>query len=154
MAMEYVPGLSVAQSGAVDAAARRRAAGVAAGVVAQACAGLHSAHEYKLPDGPRSNIIHRDVSPQNLILTFEGQLKVVDFGIAKAQGRARPPPRRHGEGQERRTWWPEQCLGLELDRRSVLGSRSAAFFRAGDSAPARASTAASASGHLVANVRQ
>src|SRR5258708_40115694 len=89
LAMEFVAGLSVALIGRV--ASQRLGEvpqGVACGIVAQACAGLHHAHETKLPDGTEMGIIHRDVSPQNLLLTYEGFVKVVDFGIAKAEGRA------------------------------------------------------------------
>jgi serine/threonine protein kinase len=118
MAMEYVAGLSVAQVG--KKATQRLGdvpQAVAAGVVAQACAGLHYAHDRALPDGTPLNIIHRDVSPQNLILTFEGQVKVVDFGIAKAQGRVSQT--RAGMVKGKTSYMsPEQCLGLPLDRRS------------------------------------
>jgi len=118
MAMEYVAGLSVSQVG-------RRATQrlgevpqqVACGVVAQACAGLHYAHEVALPDGTPLGIIHRDVSPQNLILTFEGLVKVVDFGIAKAD--VRQHRTRAGLVKGKSSYMsPEQCLGLALDRRS------------------------------------
>src|ERR1700742_3927230 len=69
MAMEFLPGLSVSQIG-------KRATKllgdvpqeVACGIVTQACSGLHYAHEKTMPDGKPLNIIHRDVSPQNLIL--------------------------------------------------------------------------------------
>jgi serine/threonine-protein kinase len=118
MAMEYVAGLSVAQVG--KKATQRLGEvpqQVACGVIAQACAGLHYAHEVALPDGTPLNIIHRDVSPQNLILTFEGLVKVVDFGIAKAAGRQHRT--RAGLVKGKSSYMsPEQCLGLPLDRRS------------------------------------
>jgi serine/threonine-protein kinase len=118
IAMEYVAGLSVAQVG--KKATQRLGdvpQAVACGVVAQACAGLHYAHERTLPDGTPLGIIHRDVSPQNLILTFEGQVKVVDFGIAKAEGRQHRT--RAGLVKGKSSYMsPEQCLGLPLDRRS------------------------------------
>ncbi len=118
MAMEYVAGLSVAQVGKKTTQRLGEVPQeVACGVVAQSCAGLHYAHERALPDGTPLNIIHRDVSPQNLILTFEGQVKVVDFGIAKAQGRASQT--RAGMVKGKTSYMsPEQCLGLPLDRRS------------------------------------
>jgi serine/threonine protein kinase len=118
MAMEYVAGLSVAQVG--KKATQRLGdvpQNVACGIICQACAGLHYAHEQKLPDGTPLNIIHRDVSPQNLILTYEGQVKVVDFGIAKAVGRQHRT--RAGLVKGKSSYMsPEQCLGLPLDRRS------------------------------------
>ncbi|MCS6911790.1 MAG: protein kinase [Myxococcales bacterium] len=120
MAMEYVSGLSVAQVGRL--ATQRLGEvpqGVACGIVAQSCAGLHRAHETKLPDGSNMGIIHRDVSPQNLLLTYEGYVKVVDFGIAKAEGRATQT--RAGLVKGKFAYMsPEQCLGEEIDRRTDI----------------------------------
>ncbi len=120
IAMEYVSGLSVAQVGKL--ATQRLGEvpqGVACGIVAQACAGLHHAHEQKLPDGTEMGIIHRDVSPQNLLLTYEGFVKVVDFGIAKAEGRATQT--RAGMVKGKFAYMsPEQCVGQPLDRRTDI----------------------------------
>ena len=78
--------------------------------------GLHYAHEKTLPDGTPLNIVHRDVSPQNLIVTFEGLVKVVDFGIAKAD--QRQTQTRAGLVKGKFAYMsPEQCLGQPLDRR-------------------------------------
>jgi serine/threonine protein kinase len=118
MSMEYVPGLSVSQVG-------KRATKmlgevpqeVACGIICQACSGLHYAHDKALPDGTPLGIIHRDVSPQNLILTFEGLVKVLDFGIAKAHGRQSQT--RTGFVKGKFSYMsPEQCLGQSLDRRT------------------------------------
>ncbi|HWE26660.1 MAG TPA: serine/threonine-protein kinase, partial [Polyangia bacterium] len=90
---------------------------VACGIVAQACNGLHYAHEKTMPDGSPLNIVHRDVSPQNLILTYEGLVKVLDFGIAKADHRQSQT--RTGLVKGKFSYMsPEQCLGQGLDRRS------------------------------------
>ena len=56
-------------------------------IVAQAAAGLGYAHPRTGRDGLPMNIVHRDVSPQNLLVTYDGQVKVLDFGIAHAAGR-------------------------------------------------------------------
>ncbi|HEX8950805.1 MAG TPA: serine/threonine-protein kinase, partial [Polyangia bacterium] len=83
----------------------------------QACSGLHYAHDKTMPDGTPLNIIHRDVSPQNLILTYEGLVKVLDFGIAKADHRQSQT--RTGLVKGKFSYMsPEQCLGQALDRRS------------------------------------
>jgi serine/threonine protein kinase len=60
---------------------------IACRILADACEGLHSAHELKGPLGKPLNLVHRDISPHNLFVTFEGSVKVVDFGIASAAGR-------------------------------------------------------------------
>ncbi|HUH03004.1 MAG TPA: protein kinase, partial [Kofleriaceae bacterium] len=84
MVMEYLAGLSLAQ---VGRRARERAPGgrvpvpLVLGLAAQACAGLHYAHQRTTADGRPLQIVHRGVSPQNLVISFEGMLKIVDFGI-------------------------------------------------------------------------
>ena len=56
-------------------------------IVADAAEGLHAAHELRDSEGALLNVVHRDVCPQNLFVTYDGNTKVVDFGIAKARGR-------------------------------------------------------------------
>jgi serine/threonine protein kinase len=56
-------------------------------VIAEACKGLHFAHTRFGPDGRPLGIVHRDISPQNILLSFEGEVKITDFGIAKAAER-------------------------------------------------------------------
>jgi serine/threonine-protein kinase len=118
LSMEYVAGLSLAAMG--RKATQRLGEvplAVACGAVAQACAGLHYAHEKTLPDGVPLGIIHRDVTPQNLILSFEGLVKVVDFGIAKSE--VKLSKTRTGLVKGKSSYLsPEQCLGLPIDRRA------------------------------------
>jgi len=56
-------------------------------IAIQVAEGLHAAHELTGPDGARLELVHRDVSPQNILLGFDGIARVTDFGIAKALGR-------------------------------------------------------------------
>lgn len=56
-------------------------------VLTDVLAGLHHAHELRDLDGSPMSVVHRDVSPQNVFVTYDGQIKVVDFGIAHAEGR-------------------------------------------------------------------
>jgi len=56
-------------------------------IVAEAAEGLHAAHELTDDDGQSLGVVHRDVSPQNLFVTYDGAVRVVDFGIASARGR-------------------------------------------------------------------
>ena len=59
-------------------------AGFCARIIADAAEGLHAAHELRGDDGQPLQVVHRDVSPQNLIVTYDGAVKVMDFGIARA----------------------------------------------------------------------
>jgi serine/threonine-protein kinase len=60
---------------------------LAARICADAAAGLHAAHELRRKDGSPLGVVHRDVSPHNLFITYDGHTKVVDFGIAKGADR-------------------------------------------------------------------
>ncbi|MFO7596258.1 MAG: protein kinase, partial [Desulfocurvibacter africanus] len=61
--------------------------------------GLHYVHERRGPDGRFLGLVHRDVSPANVVVSYDGSVKLVDFGIAKATAaRATPRARRPGSG--------------------------------------------------------
>jgi serine/threonine-protein kinase len=90
-------------------------------VVADVLAGLHHAHELSDYDGKPLGVVHRDMSPSNVFVTYDGIVKVVDFGIAKAAGRTTET--RTGVVKGKMTYMPpEQALGLEVDRRADLFS--------------------------------
>ncbi|MCL2450262.1 MAG: serine/threonine protein kinase [Polyangiaceae bacterium] len=86
--MEWVDGDSLAK---VRKLAARQGVplpiGVALRALADACAGLHAAHELRDEHGRPLGIVHRDVSPQNILVGASGTIKVIDFGIAKAHNR-------------------------------------------------------------------
>ncbi len=90
---------------------------LAAHVIAEACAGLHAAHELKYPDGTPQNVVHRDISPQNLMVTYGGAVKLLDFGIAKTARRVGHTEVGVVKGKSA-YMSPEQCRGKKLDRRS------------------------------------
>jgi serine/threonine-protein kinase len=81
IAMEYLEGQPLSR---VMRAAGRIPPALAARMVADALCGLHHAHELRDFDGTPLNIVHRDLSPQNVFVTYDGVVKLVDFGIAKA----------------------------------------------------------------------
>ena len=86
-------------------------------ILAQAAAGLHYAHELCDFDGTPLGVVHRDVSPHNLFVTYDGQVKVVDFGIAKVANSARKTAIGVFKGKVNYAS-AEQILGERVDHRS------------------------------------
>ncbi|EYF00783.1 Hypothetical protein CAP_9002 [Chondromyces apiculatus DSM 436] len=92
---------------------------VAAAIIHSALLGLHAAHEATGPDGLPLNLIHRDITPQNLLVGTDGVTRVADFGIAKAAGRLHTT--RDGSIRGKLGYMPpEQLYGERLDRRVDL----------------------------------
>ncbi len=121
LAMEYVHGLSVSKL-----MKKARSIGLhmpiplAIYVIAEACAGLYYAHTRSDDSGRQLGIVHRDVSPQNIIVSFEGQVKLVDFGIAKARSASRNETE-HGALKGKYVYFsPEQTRSKPLDGRSDI----------------------------------
>jgi serine/threonine-protein kinase len=98
-----------------------------AGLIIQACAGLHHAHEAKSADGLPLGVVHRDVSPPNILITTAGEVKLLDFGIAKARGASSKT--RTGTVKGKNAYMsPEQILGKPLDRRSDVFALGAVMY--------------------------
>ncbi len=92
---------------------------VALTLIAGLCAGLHYAHEKIGQDGKPLNVVHRDVSPSNVLVTYDGAVKLVDFGIARANNTTSKP----GLKGKISYMSPEQCRGKgAIDRRSDIYS--------------------------------
>jgi serine/threonine protein kinase len=89
-------------------------------IISQACLGLHAAHELKDDDGTPQQIVHRDVSPQNILVTYDGVSKVVDFGVAKAVGRSSGETTAGQLKGKIPYMSPEQARGGEIDRRTDI----------------------------------
>jgi serine/threonine-protein kinase len=90
-------------------------------IIAETLAGLHHAHELCDYDGTPLHIVHRDITPHNVFVTYDGQVKVVDFGIAKAVGRASETRQGVVKGKVR-YMAPEQAVGKPVDRRADIFS--------------------------------
>ncbi len=90
---------------------------LACNIISQAAEGLHYAHTLTDMYGTSLNIVHRDISPQNILVTFMGSVKIVDFGIAKAATQSQET--RAGTLKGKFAYMsPEQALGKPLDGRS------------------------------------
>ncbi len=92
---------------------------LAAFVLARALDGLHAAHELTDDDGKALGVVHRDVSPHNVFVTYEGEVKVLDFGIAKAAD-SRARTRTGIVKGTARYMAPEQAVRGRLDRRADI----------------------------------
>ncbi len=120
LAMEHVDGLDLGRLvSAARRAGRRIPYGLAAYVTAELAKGLDYAHNRRDEHGQPLEIVHRDVSPQNLLLSYEGGVKVADFGIA----RARMVSEETGVIKGKFAYMsPEQARGAKVDRRSDVYS--------------------------------
>ena len=117
LAMEYVPGIRFS-----ELSRREPAAPVCALAMARALRGLHAAHTLCDLSGAPLNVVHRDVSPENLMVTFEGRVKVLDFGIALVRGR-RAPVTEFGTIKGKPPYLsPEQIKNKPVDHRSDIFS--------------------------------
>jgi hypothetical protein len=98
-----------------------------AAVMHQSCTGLAYAHEMTDPKGTPLNLVHRDISPSNIMLSYDGQVKILDFGIAAAA--TRTAGFREGKALGKHAYMsPEQCQGANLDRRSDIFSLGIVFW--------------------------
>ena len=120
MAMEYLRGEDLRRLfRACEQKQRKLPVPLACRIVADAAAGLDFAHALRDAGGRPFGIVHRDVSPQNIFVTFEGGVKLIDFGVAKATGRAQHT--RTGALKGKYGYMsPEQAAGAGVDGRSDI----------------------------------
>ena len=120
LVMEYVPGESIARLARTlrenhEALPTRILSAIMAGVLH----GLHAAHEAKDERGAPLGIVHRDMSPQNVLVGTDGVARVLDFGVAKAAGRMQTT--REGQIKGKLAYMPpEQLRGAEVGRQSDI----------------------------------
>lgn len=118
LVMEYLEGESVAGlSRRLRAKGEKLPYAIAAHIVAEAASGLHAAHDLTDPNGKPQNVVHRDVSPQNVFVGYGGAVKVLDFGVAIAADRMTRTEAGTFKGKFEYSS-PEQARGRPLDRRS------------------------------------
>jgi serine/threonine protein kinase len=118
--MDYVQGESLSHLARASGAKKEPIPlGIAMSVMAGALYGLHAAHEATTEQGAPLCVIHRDISPQNIMVGVDGVARVLDFGVARAVGRIQTT--REGTLKGKLAYMsPEQVRGETLDRRSDL----------------------------------
>src|SRR5579859_2032228 len=128
--MEYVHGESLARlRTAMLKAARVADPRIVAAIMSGVLHGLHSAHEAKSEQGQSLNIVHRDVSPQNILVGIEGISRVLDFGVAKAIGRVQST--REGQIKGKLAYMPpEQLQGGYVTRQADVYAVAAVTWEA------------------------
>ena len=131
LVMEWVEGesLSILQKASLKLTEKPVPLPIAARIVMQAAAGLHAAHELRDEDGELIGLVHRDVSPQNILLSYKGSVKIVDFGIAKAMGRGSAETMAGKLKGKVPYMSPEQAIGEPIDRRTDVFALGTVFYQ-------------------------
>ncbi len=120
LVMEWVDGEPLSSLRRVAAKAQGIPLPIAVKIIADACAGLHAAHQLKNEGGDLIGLVHRDISPQNILITYSGMVKIVDFGVAKAAGRTAEETSAGQIKGKPPYMSPEQALGSPIDRRTDI----------------------------------
>jgi serine/threonine-protein kinase len=129
LAMEYVEGDALSKlNRACQRSGLRIPTGVILRVLSDTCAGLHEAHEMKDASGRPLEIVHRDVSPHNILVSTRGTAKLIDFGIATARSRAGAETSSGVLKGKIQYMAPEQALGQRLDRRADIWAVGAILY--------------------------
>jgi serine/threonine-protein kinase len=128
LAMEYLDGRDMLQLGRACRAQKKAVPfDVTARILADACAALDHAHQLSDAQGNSLNLVHRDMSPENILLTFNGMVKVVDFGIAKAADNIHQTQAGQIKGKLGYVA-PEAILGKKLDGRADIFAVGATLY--------------------------
>jgi len=102
---------------------------IAVHFIIQALKGLHAAHEAKNSKGEPLGIVHRDISPQNLLVTYSGVVKLVDFGVAKATHQTSQPTQLGTVKGKFAYMSPEQVHGQQIDARADVFAMGIVLYR-------------------------
>lgn len=128
LVMEYIEGPSMGQ--VVKALGKQKKTlplDIAVRIMLDVLAGLHAAHELCGPAGEPLNVVHRDVSPQNILVGVDGIARIMDFGVARAE--ARIATTRGGDAKGKVSYMaPEQARMADLDRRADVFAAGIVFW--------------------------
>lgn len=129
LVLEYVAGESVEQlCETLEGTGRTVPASIVSRIVADTCAGIHAAHELTGPDGLNLGIVHRDVSPHNLLVDETGTVRLIDFGVAMAKERITPETASGVMKGKVPYMAPEHALGEDVDRRADVWALGAVAY--------------------------
>jgi serine/threonine-protein kinase len=129
LVMEWVDGESLSMlMKAIENTEERFPMRLALAICAKACRGLHAAHEVTDDDDQPVGIVHRDVSPQNVMISYDGHVKVVDFGVAKSQTELGATQVGQFKGKVP-YMAPEQAAGEAIDRRTDIFAMGTLLYR-------------------------
>jgi eukaryotic-like serine/threonine-protein kinase len=127
--MEWVDGDSLSKVvRAAETKKQRIPAGIALRICADAAAGLHAAHILRERDGTHLGVVHRDVSPQNILISNAGSTVIIDFGVAKARDRVSQDTSAGQLKGKIRYMAPEQALGRAVDHRADVWALGAILY--------------------------
>jgi serine/threonine protein kinase len=130
LSMEWVNGDSLVRVLRANGATLALDPRIAARIVADACAGLHAAHELTDEMSGALGVVHRDVSPHNILLSADGHVKVTDFGVAKAMGQLQDATAAGTRKGKLNYMAPEQATASNVDRRSDIFALGCVLYEA------------------------
>jgi serine/threonine-protein kinase len=130
LVFEFVDGAQLSSlRKAVAARGDKFPLGIALRIMADTCAGLHAAHELADEHDRPRGIVHRDVSPQNILVSASGGVKLIDFGVARAENRAAERTQAGVIKGKIHYMPPEQASGLPVDRRADIWGVGAVLYQ-------------------------
>jgi eukaryotic-like serine/threonine-protein kinase len=120
-AMEYLPGEDLCKAlNNLSISRQAMPLNIALGIAVQLCSGLHFAHQFTDTNGQFLNLVHRDINPANIVITYGGEVKIIDFGVAKANTNRQTLT---GTIKGKVAYMPpEQVLGRPVDHRADVFS--------------------------------
>jgi serine/threonine-protein kinase len=120
-AMEYLPGEDLFKAlNNLSMSRQLMPLPIATGIGVQVCNGLHFAHQFTDTAGKPLNLVHRDINPANIIITYGGEVRIIDFGVAKTNANVQTL---NGVIKGKVAYMPpEQVLGREVDQRADIFS--------------------------------